>query len=130
MLRKLVCAMAVMVFAFSVAMAEEFMGAIKKVEDGRITVTKFKGKKPGEDVVLTVADKVKVKNATAKFNPEEKKLEVTVGDDLKDGLKNERFANIGKGGVMTQIVTNNDNKVTEIRVLPPFQFKGKPKDDK
>jgi hypothetical protein len=124
MLRKLVCAMAVMVFAFSVAVAEEFMGAIKKVEDGKITVNKFKkGSKKGEEVVLTVADKVKVVNA--KFT-EDKKVEA--GDELDKGLKNKRFREIKGFGVFAQIVTNDDGKVTEIRVFPPFEFKKKPKD--
>jgi hypothetical protein len=132
MLKKLACAMAVMVFAFSVAVAEEFMGAIKKVEDGKITVTKFKkggGKKgKGEEVVLTLASKVKVVNA--KFNKEEKKIEP--GDALENGLKNDRFKEIKGFGVFSQIVTNDDGKVTEIRVFPPFKGgKGKkPKDDK
>jgi hypothetical protein len=120
-----------MIFAFSIAMAEEFMGAIKKVEDGKLTVTKFKKgdkKGKGEEVTLTLAKKVKVVNA--KFNFEEKKVEV--GDEMENGLKNERFAKIGKFGVFSQIVTNDDGKVTEIRVFPPFKGKGKgkPKDDK
>jgi hypothetical protein len=125
MLRKVVCAMAVMVFAFSVAMAEEFMGAIKKVEDGKITVTKFKkGEKKGEEVTLSLAKKVKVVNA--KFNKEDKKIEA--GDKLEGGLKNERFKEIKGFGVFSQIITNDDGKVTEIRVFPPFKGKKKPKD--
>jgi hypothetical protein len=126
----MVCAMAVLAVCVSVAMAEEIMGAITKVDGDKITVRKFskmKGKK-GEEMVLTLAKKVKVVNA--KFNFEEKKVEV--GEKLQDGLKNERFAKIGKFGVFSQIITNDDGKVTEIRVFPPFKGKGKkkPSDDK
>jgi hypothetical protein len=134
MLRKVVCAALVLAVSIGFAAAEEMMGAITKVEDGKITVRKFGKKKKGEEVVLTLASKVKVKEATGKFNKEEKKFEVTVGDDLKDGLKNDRFAKIGKFGVFAQIITNDDGKVTNINVLPPFKGKGKgkkkPSDDK
>jgi hypothetical protein len=126
MLRKFVCAAVVLAVGISVAVAEEISGAITKVDGDKITIRKFskeKGKK-GEEMVLTLADKVKVVNA--KFNFEEKKVEV--GDELKDGLKNERFAKIGKLGVGAQVITNDDGKVTEIRVFPPFKFKKKPKD--
>lgn len=132
MLKKLVCAAVVLAVSFSVAAAEEFFGGITKVDGDKITVMKFKkGEKP-EDVVLTLAKKVKVNEATAKFKKGQKP-EVTVGDELKGGLKNEKFEKPGKFGVFAQIITNDDNKVTEIRVIPnPFKGKGKgkkPKDD-
>jgi len=70
-----------------------------------------------------------VKNATGK--KVEDKFEVTVGDDLKDSLKNERFTKnrfLPAPGVFSQIITNDDGKVTEIRVFPKAKGKGKPKD--
>ena len=131
MLRKLACAVAVLAFGFSVATAEEIFGSIKKVDGKEISVTKFKkGEKKGEDVVLKLADKVKV--VSAKFNREEKKIEP--GDELEGGLKNARFEKIGKGGIFARIITNDDGVVTEIQVMPAFKGKGKgkkkPNDDK
>ncbi len=126
MLRKLACAVAVLAFGFSVASAEEIFGAIKKVDGKEITVTKFKKgeKKAGEEMVLKLAAKVKV--VSAKFNKEEKKFEP--GDELENGLKNERFQKIGKFGVMARIITNDDGQVTEIQVFPGFKGKKKPND--
>jgi hypothetical protein len=127
MFKKLACAATVLACCVGVAMAEEIFGGITKVEEGKITVNKFKkGEKP-EKVTLDLADKVKVVNA--KFNKEEMKVET--GEELKDGLKNDRFKNIGKFGVFARIITNDDGKVTEIQVFPPFKgkFKKKKKDD-
>ena len=126
MLRKTVCALAVLTLSVGLAMSEEFVGAIKKIEDGKITVAKFKKgeKKAGEDMTLTLADNVKVVNA--KFNKEEMKIEI--GEALEGGLKNKRFEKIGKFGVFAQIVTTDD-KVTQIAVFPEFKFKKKKKDE-
>jgi hypothetical protein len=124
MLRKAVCAAAVLAITFSVASAEEFFGSITKIADGKITVsTKYDKaeKKFTEEKTLTVAKDVKVVNA--KFNKEEKKLEA--GEPLEGGLKNERFQNLGKGGVRAILITNPDNQVTEIRVLRGFGKKKK-----
>jgi hypothetical protein len=114
MLRKAVCAAAVLVFAFSVAVAEEINGNITKVEDGKITVGKYdkETKKVGDEKTYTLAKDVKV--LTAKFNKEEKKFEA--GEPLQGGLKNDRFQNIGERGVRATIVTNDAGQVTEIRV--------------
>ena len=123
MLRKFVCAAVVLAVGISVAMAEEMTGLITNVDGNKIT---FKKGFKGEAKELTLVDNVKVKSATGK--KVEDKFEVTVGEDLKDGLKNERFTKIGKFGVFSQIVTNDDGKVTEIRVFPAKGFKKKPKD--
>lgn len=125
MFRKAVCTLAVLAIGLGTLMAEEFVGSIRKIEDGKITFTKFKKgeKKKGEETTLPVADNVKVVNA--KFNKESKKIEV--GDPLPDGLKNERFQKIGERGMFAQIVTDEDGKkITEIRV---FTFGGKKKKD-
>ena len=126
-MRKFVCAAVVLTFGISVAVAEEMNGFITKVDGNKITFIKvFKGESiKGETKKLTLADNVKVKNATRK--KVEDKVEVIVGDDLKGGLKNERFAKI-KFGISSQIITNDDGKVTEIRVFPKGKGKGKPKD--
>lgn len=122
-MRSMIGAAVIVLIAGSVAAAEEFTARIVKVEDGKITVTKFqKGAKKGEkgkEETLKVANNVKV--VKAKFNKEEKKIEA--GDALEGGLKNERFANLGgekARGVFAQIVTNDDNVVTEIRVFEGF----------
>jgi hypothetical protein len=117
MVRFAVGAVAVLAFACGAARADEFMGAIKKIEDGKITIaTKFDRdtKKFTEEKTYTLAPGVKILSAT--FNREEKKIEV--GEKLQGGLKNERLQNIGERGVRAQIITNADGQVTEIRVLP------------
>jgi hypothetical protein len=121
MLRKAVCAAAVLAFAFSVAAAEEINGRILKIEDGKITVaSKYdkETKKFAEEKSYPLAKDVKV--LTAKFNKEEKKVEA--GEPLQGGLKNERLQNLGERGVRATVVTNNAGQVTEIRI-----FQGKRK---
>lgn len=121
MIRKALFASVVLGISFGVATAEEFFGAIKKVEDGKIAfVTRKKGEK-GEEKTFSLAKSVKV--VKAKFNKEEKKVEA--GEELEGGLKNKRFEEIGKFGVGAQIITNGDGVVTEIRV---FEFKKKKND--
>jgi len=121
MLRKTICGLAVLAFSFSVAMAEDIFGSIKKIDDGKITVAKFKkGEKgKGEETTLSLAATVKVVNA--KFNKEDKKIDV--GEEVPGGLKNDRFKNIGKFGIMARITTNDDGKVTDIAVFPAFKKK-------
>jgi hypothetical protein len=121
MLRKLVCAFAVIAMAVGLATAEEFRANIKKIEGGKVYFTKFarpatKGEKPkGEDGSLPLADSVKV--VKAKFNQDTKKIEV--GDAVSEGLKAEAFQKIGERGLSVRIVTDADNKkVTEIQLLP------------
>jgi hypothetical protein len=124
MLRQAVCAAVILVFSLSAARAEEFFAAIKKIEDGKITVLKFKGKfkkgekPPSEKVTLTLAKDVKVLKTT-KFNKEEKKFET---EPLSGGLQNDIFKNLGERGVFVRIITNADGQVSEIRV---FGGKGK-----
>jgi hypothetical protein len=115
MLRKAVCAAAVLVFAFSVATAEEINGRITKIEGGKITVaSKYdkETKKFAEEKTYPLATNVKV--MTAKFNKEEKKVEA--GEPLQGGLKNERLQNIGERGVRATVITNDAGQVTEILV--------------
>lgn len=128
MARRCFYACVVLVLSMSFALAEEFMASISKVEGDKVTFhkTSFKDKKfeKGEAMTLPVADNVKV--VKGKFDFKAKKFEP--GDALAEGLKNERFKNIGEKGVFAQIVTDADNKkITEIRVM---EFKGKGKGKK
>jgi hypothetical protein len=96
---------------------------ITKVGDGKITITEFKGKgEKGEAKTFSVADNVKV--VKSKFNPETKKSEP--GDPIEGGLKNEMFTKLGEKGKFGTVVTNADNKVTEVRVSDFGGFKKKP----
>lgn len=121
MLRKVICTFAIFSLGLGTLLAEEFMASIRKVEDGKISLVRFKKKgEKGEEATLAVAENCKV--LTAKFNKETKKVEA--GEPLPDGLKNERFKNIGEKGVFARIITDDDGKkITEIRV-----FAGKKKD--
>lgn len=110
-MRRILAIVAVLfAFTFSLTVAEEFRIAIKKVEGNTITGTKMlkKGEK-GDDVTLTATADVKV--VKAKFNKEAKKIEA--GESLAGGLKNEAV----KPGAGALVITNNDGKVTEIRVF-------------
>jgi hypothetical protein len=112
-MRKIAAACTILLFAFGVAMAEEFRASITKIDGNKITVSKTKFNKDtkklekGEEMTLTLVDSVKV--AKGKFNKDAKKLEA--GDALEGGLKNEAFSKLP---VSATIVTNNDGKVTEI----------------
>jgi hypothetical protein len=124
MVKRLVGAVVVLAVSVGFVFAEEFSASITKIEDGKVTFhrTKFVDKKleKGEKETLPLADKVKV--MTAKFA----KGKIEPGDELPEGLKNERLQKIGEKGVGAQIVTNGDGKkITEIRV---FQFGKKKKD--
>jgi hypothetical protein len=106
-MRKFLIAAPIILICFGVAIGEEFRGLIKKVDGDKITV--MKGKKgDAKEVTLTVVENVKV--VKGKFNKETKKLEA--GDPIENGLKNELFAKEQRA----TIVTNDDGKVTEIRV--------------
>jgi hypothetical protein len=114
MLRKLLGVAVLMCVSLGLVYAEEFNARIRKVDGNKIEITKGKKGEKGEDSTLTAADNVKV--VKGKFN-EEKKIEA--GEALPDGLKNEIFTKSEKG-VFARIITNDDGKVTEIRVV---QFK-------
>ncbi len=91
-------------FVFS----DEFSASITKVDGNKITLTKLKKGEKGEETTLTAADGVKV--LKGKFNPETKKFEA--GDAIENGLKNEIFSKEVRG----RVITNDEGKITEIRV--------------
>ena len=116
-MRKLVCAVTLLVFCVGVTMADEIRAIITKVEGNNVTFkeAKKKGEPPGEEKTLPVSDNVKV--VKGKRNPDTKKLEA--GDDIADGLKNEMFSTdkLGENGVGALIITDDGNKkIVEIRV--------------
>ena len=119
MLWKTLCAGVVLAVTVGVTTAEEFFGAILKVEKGKISfVTRKKGEK-GEEKSFSLAKGLKV--VKGKLNVEEKKIEA--GEAIEGGLKNKIFQEISEKGVRAQIITNDDGKVTEIRILAPRKKK-------
>lgn len=118
MLWKALCAGVILAVTVGVATAEELFGAILKVEKGKISfVTRKKGEK-GEEKSFSLAKGLKV--VKGKRN-EDKKIEA--GEAIGGGLKNKIFQEISEKGVRAQIITNDDGKVTEIRVLAPRKKK-------
>lgn len=121
-MRKIVAASVVLLASFAVVSAEEFGAVITKVEGNKVTLTKRqKGQKEGEEVTLTAADNVKV--VKGKFNRETKKFEA--GDPIEAGLKSELLT---KKGSFARVTTDDQNRITEIRVGEGFR-KGKRKKD-
>jgi hypothetical protein len=124
MLRKFIAAGFVAAVVVSFVAAEEFAASITKVDNGKVTFAKLKKGEKGKlferdvEQTLPVADKVKV--SRGRFDFKEKKYEVT--EELTDGLQNERFKKIGEKGMFARIVTNDDGKITEIRIT---EFKKK-----
>ena len=126
-MREFVAASLVLVFAVSVAEADEFVAFITKFEDGKMTVKKSKGTEPPEEVTLNVADNVKivrgkVNNATMKLEAGEafEGGQDALAKQVKETAeKVKKWIEEGKKGfglgVFASIVTEGD-KVTEIRV--------------
>ncbi len=122
MVRKIICALAVMAVSFGFVLADEFGAVITAVQDGKVTFQKFKkpaekgkkGEKDGDPVTLPLASNATI--SRGKFNKEEKKIDI--GDKLEGGLKNEAFAKVGEKGVFARITTDADNKqVTQIILM-------------
>jgi hypothetical protein len=127
MKKKFVLSVAFLVGCLSLTWAEEFGAVITKVDNGKITFVKMKGKEKGDEGTLPTTDKVKV--VKAKFNKDTKMVEA--GDAIENGLKNDLFTKIGEKGVFGRIVTDDKGeKITEIRVFQGFGGKGKDKTDK
>lgn len=115
-MRKLACAVTLLVFFVSVSFADEIRAIITKVDGNNVTFAENKGKgEKGEEKTLPVSDSVKV--VKGKRNPDTKKLEA--GDEIADGLKNEMFSSdkLGSKGIGALIITDDGNKkIVEIRV--------------
>jgi hypothetical protein len=128
MLRRAVCAVVVLAFSVGLVMAAEIRGRITKISDDGKTITVGKYDRETKDITdakeYTVSSTVKI--LKGKFNKEEKKLEST-GDELKNGLGNDRFKNLGKRGVSVTITTDDSGTVTQIIVGERGKGKGKKK---
>ena len=99
MLRKLAVGSLFMLFAVTLAMAEEISGNIVGVSGSKITVRIKKDSKEYD-----TAKDVKVAKMVKKSK-----------EELPDGLKNDIFKNLdSKKGVAATLITNDDGKVTEI----------------
>ena len=115
MLKKLAGASLLVALCFTVAAAEEIKGNILKVGDGKVTIrlkAPKKGEK-GEEKTFDLAKEVKV---SFKEGKETK--------DVPDGLKSDLITGIdGKKGKGGAVITNTDNKVTEIVINAPKKDK-------
>lgn len=106
MLRRIAAAVGILCLSFAFARAEDIKGNILTVSDGKVTIrlkAKEKGMK-GEEKTFDLAKEVKVSKKEGK--------ETTA---VSEGLKSELITGINpKKGAGGMIVTNADNKVTEI----------------
>lgn len=99
--------------------ADEFIGAITKVEGNKVYFSK--GKK-GEDKKEGNAEATKdVKVMTGMFDKDAGDFKSKAGEAVEGGLKNAMFKDIGEKGVFAQITTNDAGKITQILT---FAFKG------
>jgi hypothetical protein len=114
MLRKVVCAAVILVLCVGVAMSDEFLASITKVDGDKVTFAELKGKEKGAEKTLTVAKDAKI--VKGKFNKDTMKFDA--GDPIDGGLKAEVFTKIdSEKGMKAMIITDKDNKhITEIRV--------------
>lgn len=117
MIRKLACAVAVMVVAVGFVMADEFTATITKVDGDNITYQKFKKAKKGQPAEKDGdAVKANAKGATiakGMFNKDTKKIEK--GDAIAASALAEMVTKSGEKGVAARITTEGD-KVTQILV--------------
>jgi hypothetical protein len=111
-MRKFVCAAVVTVFAFGVAMGDEFVARISKIDDGKVTFTKVKKGEKFDEQTLPLAKTAKL--VKGKFNKETKTIEA--GDPLDKEAVTKLMDKAGEKGAFAFIVTDADNKkITEIR---------------
>ena len=122
MVRKLFCAVFVMVVAVTFVAADEFVAVITEVKGDNVTFQKYKkaekkgekGEKDGDPVTLPAKDATVAKSG--KFNKDDKKFDV--GEKIEGGLKASEFVKIGEKGVRAQITTDADKKnITQILVI-------------
>src|SRR5262245_44915027 len=82
-MHRFVCAAVMTLVTFGVAMADEFVGIIAKVEDSKITFYKFdvQAQAKGDETTLPAAKDIKV--VEGKLNQAEFKIEA--GDKIENG---------------------------------------------
>ena len=102
MVRKLICAVAILGFSVGLALADEVKGSITRIDDKKVTVVT--GRKT--DKKTTEYDLAK----DCKFVKMEKKTKL----DLQGGAKNEAFQNIDAKKGLPATLNVVDGKVTEV----------------
>jgi hypothetical protein len=103
--------------------ADEFVGAITKVEGSKVYFTKGKkGEDKKEGTAEATAD---VKVMTGMFDKDAGDFKMKAGDPIEGGLKNAMFKDIGEKGVFAQITTNDAGKITQILTFKGFGGKKK-----
>ena len=127
--RRFVAALVMAFTAVGFAAADEFQAIITKVQDGRVTYKRVKGRNEegktqyDEEKTLPITKAVKVVKAS--YDKEARKM--VNGDPLEGGLKHDAFTSLGKkkdvAGVFATLITDAGNKnISVIRVLI-LQFK-------
>ena len=115
---KILAACSLVVLSFGIVAAGEIDGTLTKIDGTKITIVKAapkgspKGTK-GEEVVLTLADKDKVKVKKGTYDKKAKTY--TTGDEITSGLQDPVFS--AKKGAKVHVTTDADNKVTDILVV-------------
>src|SRR5882724_8050798 len=113
MFRNFVAAVAAICFVAGGLSAAEYKGKIKSVDVEGKKITIVVGKKNDtKDLTIAIDDK-------AKFSTIKTVDDKEVAETLTDGLKNDIFSKLGKGGPSATITTTGegkDEKATEIKV--------------
>lgn len=111
MVRKLVCAVAILSLSIGLAVAEEIKGSITRIDDKKVTVvTGKKGEKKTTEYDIA---------QDCKFAKSEKKAKI----ELPGGVKNEVFQNIPAKKGIPATLNVVEGKVTEIVVTTPKKKK-------
>src|SRR5262249_49734053 len=123
MTRKLCCIVFLTTLLGGVAVADEFVAAITKVEDGKITFHKGRSGPKGEnDITLPAAKDIKVLKGKI-IDIKEKKF--APGEGLPEGLKHEALKDIQRNKpVAAWFVTDDGGKtIKELWLLLPVEKK-------
>ena len=103
MVRKLVCAVAILGLSIGLALADEIKGNITRIDENKVTVvTGKKGEKKTTEYDIA---------KDCKFAKTEKKTKL----ELQGGVKNEVFQNLNKKGIQATLNVV-EGKVTEVIV--------------
>src|SRR5437899_602078 len=108
-------AVAVMAVSFNLALADQFLGNIVKVENGKITVATQYDKETNKFTKMTtypVVVDVKV------FQGKVIKNKIESGEPIRDALRNRIFRKLAASGLHVRVTTNDQGQVTEIHLLP------------
>jgi hypothetical protein len=124
-MRRLIASAVAVLFAITLATAEDIGGNLTKIEDGKATYIKGgkggkKGKK-GEPATLEIAKGVTYNTGTRVFDKEAKKATYTKEKDLTEADVKDLISKAGEKGIGVRLITaddgDNKGKVIEIRVL-------------